>query len=137
MLWVRVLPPPPFFTLIEHLGTGFNIFLFFACFAGILFTSYWAIEAIKTVSERFKISETFIGSVFLSVGTSFPEFVNAIAAGIKDIDESSPVNARDSFYNITGANIWQVLFLSVVIGALAIYWKYRKKDDLEIITKIF
>lgn len=105
------------------------IFVFIFCFLGILVTAFWAIEAIKAVSEKFKLSETFIGAVFLSVGTSFPEFVNSIVAGVKDRIGNTPINSSKSFYNITGANIWQIVFLAVVMIGLAIAYKYRNKDE--------
>ncbi|WP_216082942.1 sodium:calcium antiporter [Candidatus Mycoplasma haematohominis] len=118
--------------------------LFILCFLGILVTAFWAIEAIKAVSDKFKLSETFIGAVFLSVGTSFPEFVNSLSAGWLDRSylggnaSTIPINSAESFYNITGANIWQVVFLAVVMIGLAIYYKIRKNDhDIQQMVDIF
>lgn len=111
------------------LSSSLSCIFFVFCFLGILVTSYWSIESIKAVAEKFKLSDTFVGAVFLSVGTSFPEFINSIVSGFSDRGQSSPKYAAYSFYNVTGANIWQVVFLSALIAIVALH--LRKKKILE------
>lgn len=111
---------------------------FLLCFVGIVITAYWSIESIKALAVKYKLSDTFVGALFLSVGTSFPEFINSIASGFIDRNTTHPTSALNSFYNVTGANIWQVVFLSVAIAIITINCAVKKKqEDLEQISTIF
>ncbi|OAL10736.1 sodium:calcium antiporter [Candidatus Mycoplasma haematobovis] len=113
-------------------------FAFLLCFIGIVITAYWSIESIKALAVKYKLSDTFVGALFLSVGTSFPEFINSIASGFHDKGQTNPTYALYSFYNVTGANIWQVVFLSVAIAVITINCAVKKKQqDLDQISTIF
>ncbi|AEW45051.2 sodium/calcium exchanger protein [Mycoplasma haemocanis str. Illinois] len=114
------------------------LFAFLSCFIGIIVTAYWSIESIKAISIKYKLSDTFVGAVFLSVGTSFPEFVNSIVSGFHDKYLEIPRYAMYSFYNVTGANTWQVVFLSVALSLITIKTLFQKKSkDIEDIQNIF
>lgn len=119
------------------LSTYLSYIFFVFCFLGILVTSYWSIESIKAVAEKFRLSDTFVGAVFLSVGTSFPEFINSIVSGFLDKGSNNPVYSAYSFYNVTGANIWQVVFLSALISIVSLHLSRKRDPGIQEIDSIF
>lgn len=96
----------------------------------VVYTSFIFVEIIKEISNRFDFSKTFIGSSVLAICTSLPELINAITAGIYDRKTPDCVAySINSFYNISGSNILQNVFLSVVLFFFGIYAISKQKFD--------
>ncbi|CBZ40408.1 Ca2+/Na+ antiporter [Mycoplasma suis KI3806] len=107
------------------------IFCFVYVSAGITALSFLFTESIKNVLERFKLSENFVGSSLLAMGTSLSETINAITAGIYDRGSGSNSHQNgemsfslNSLYNLTGANLVQIVFLAC---ATIFIWNRARK----------
>ncbi|RAO95214.1 sodium:proton exchanger [Mycoplasma wenyonii] len=109
--------------------------------AGVLTLSFLFSESIKGVLNRFNLSEKFVGSSLLATGTSFPEVINAITAGFYDRESSQKYKySIDSFYNLTGASLIQIIFLSglgIVLYHLTKKKKFAQSEYRGFITSTF
>ncbi|AGX89194.1 hypothetical protein [Mycoplasma parvum] len=126
------------------------LFTFLVVSGGIASLSFLFTESIKNILERFNLSEKFVGSSLLAIGTSLSETINAITAGFYDRKDGSSQTQNgqqfdmpfslNSLYNLTGANLVQIVFLAIVTLYI---WKRaykRKKDQIEckkFITSVF
>lgn len=76
----------------------------------VIFGSNITVDAATNIARTFGMSERFIGLTIVALGTSLPELVTSITAGIKK-------NADIAIGNIVGSNIFNILF---VIGTSAL-----------------
>lgn len=76
----------------------------------IIFGSNITVDAASNIARTFGMSERFIGLTIVALGTSLPELVTSITAGLKK-------NADIAIGNIVGSNVFNVLF---VIGTSAL-----------------
>lgn len=76
----------------------------------IIFGSNITVDAASNIARTFGMSERFIGLTIVALGTSLPELVTSITAGLKK-------NADIAIGNIVGSNIFNILF---VIGTSAL-----------------
>ena len=87
--------------------------LIFYTFAGIALTVIGAdylVRGASDIARNFGISETIIGLTIVAIGTSLPELMTAIIAGLKG-------EADLSLGNILGSNIYNIL---AILGVTAI-----------------
>ncbi len=72
--------------------------------AGIVFGSDISVDSATKLATIFGMSERFIGLTIVAFGTSLPELITSVTAGIKG-------NADIAIGNIVGSNIFNILFI--------------------------
>lgn len=76
----------------------------------IIFGSDLTVDSATKIAQTFGLSERFIGLTIIAFGTSLPELITSVTAGIKG-------NSDIAVGNIVGSNIFNILF---VIGTTAL-----------------
>lgn len=91
--------------------TGLHLFLLIiAGLAGIVIGSNLTIEGASGIASALGVSERMIGLTIVAFGTSLPELITSVTAGLKG-------KADLSVGNIIGSNIFNILF---VLGTTAL-----------------
>lgn len=70
----------------------------------VIFGSNITVDAATNIARTFGMSERFIGLTIVALGTSLPELVTSVTAGLKK-------NADIAIGNIVGSNIFNILFV--------------------------
>lgn len=83
--------------------------------AAIIFGSDITVDSATAIAEVFGVDDRIIGLTIVALGTSLPELVTSVTAGIKG-------NADIAVGNIVGSNIFNILF---VVGTTAIITPVR------------
>ena len=101
-----------------------QIILFFAGLAGLYFGAEWLVKGASRFASSFNIKPVVIGLTIVAFGTSTPELVTSVIAGIKHSSDIAMGNVIGS--NI--ANIGLILGLSAIVQPLKIDMKliYRE-----------
>lgn len=76
----------------------------------VIFGSNITVDAATNIARTFGMSERFIGLTIVALGTSLPELVTSVTAGLKK-------KADIAIGNIVGSNVFNILF---VIGSSAL-----------------
>lgn len=76
----------------------------------IILGSNFAVESATKMAQIFGLSERFIGLTIVALGTSLPELITSVTAGIKG-------KADIAIGNIVGSNIFNILF---VVGSASL-----------------
>ncbi len=87
--------------------------------AMVIFGSNITVDAATEIARTFGMSERFIGLTIVAFGTSLPELVTSVSAGIKK-------KADIAIGNIVGSNIFNILFV-IGISALITPVAYQAK----------
>lgn len=94
-----------------HSLSSFKITLFIlGGLVALYFGGKWTVDGAVSLARLFGLSEYFIGLTIVAVGTSLPELVTSVIAGIKG-------NADISIGNVVGSNIFNIFF---VLGLTAL-----------------
>ncbi len=88
------------------------IFIFLASLALMVKSADWLLESAERIGLAIGLSSFVVGVTIVSLGTSFPELITAIAAVLKNQGEIAPANAVGS--NV--ANILLVVGLAAIIA---------------------
>ena len=80
------------------------IFITLTGMAGIIFGSDITVDSATKLAEIFGMSDRLIGLTIVAFGTSLPELITSITAGIRG-------NADIAIGNIVGSNIFNILFI--------------------------
>lgn len=78
--------------------------------AAIILGSDISVKSATNIAEMFHISEAFIGLTIVAFGTSLPELITSVTAGLKGKDDIA-------VGNIVGSNLFNILF---VVGTTAL-----------------
>lgn len=86
-----------------------NLWLLLVMIAGglavIILGSNLTVDSASAIAERFGVGERVIGLTIVALGTSLPELVTSVTAGIKG-------NADIAVGNVIGSNILNILFVA-------------------------
>ncbi|KAB2835480.1 MAG: calcium/sodium antiporter [Candidatus Brocadia sp.] len=101
-----------------------QIVLLFAGLAGLYFGAEWLVRGASAFARSFHIKPVVIGLTIVAFGTSAPELVTSVTAGIKHLSDIAMGNVIGS--NI--ANIGLILGLSALVRPLAIDMKLLYRE---------
>ncbi len=101
-----------------------QIVLFFAGLAGLYFGAEWLVRGASRFARSFNIKPVVIGLTIVAFGTSTPELVTSVIAGIKHLNDIAMGNVIGS--NI--ANIGLILGLSALVRPLSIDMKLLYRE---------
>ena len=101
-----------------------QIVLFFAGLAGLYFGAEWLVKGASRFAASFNIKPVVIGLTIVAFGTSTPELVTSVMAGIKHLSDIAMGNIIGS--NI--ANIGLILGLSALVRPLTIDMKLLYRE---------
>ncbi|OOP56166.1 MAG: hypothetical protein AYP45_10515 [Candidatus Brocadia carolinensis] len=101
-----------------------QIILLFAGLAGLYFGAEWLVRGASRFARSFHIKPVVIGLTIVAFGTSAPELVTSITAGIKHLSDIAMGNVIGS--NI--ANIGLILGLSALVRPLSIDMKLLYRE---------
>lgn len=101
-----------------------QIVLLFAGLAGLYYGAEWLVRGASMFARTFHIKPVVIGLTIVAFGTSAPELVTSITAGIKHLSDIAMGNVIGS--NI--ANIGLILGLSALVRPLAIDMKLLYRE---------
>lgn len=101
-----------------------QIVLLFAGLAGLYFGAEWLVRGASRFARSFHIKPVVIGLTIVAFGTSAPELVTSITAGIKHLSDIAMGNVIGS--NI--ANIGLILGLSALVRPLSIDMKLLYRE---------
>lgn len=101
-----------------------QIVLLFAGLAGLYFGAEWLVRGASRFARSFHIKPVVIGLTIVAFGTSAPELVTSITAGIKHLGDIAMGNVIGS--NI--ANIGLILGLSALVRPLSIDMKLLYRE---------
>ncbi|MEP9410813.1 MAG: calcium/sodium antiporter [Candidatus Brocadia sp.] len=101
-----------------------QIILFFAGLAGLYFGAEWLVKGASRFARSFNIRPVVIGLTIVAFGTSTPELVTSVIAGIKHLSDIAMGNIIGS--NI--ANIGLILGLSALVRPLSIDMKLLYRE---------
>src|SRR3972149_12245730 len=101
-----------------------QIILFFAGLAGLYFGAEWLVKGASRFASSFNIKPVVIGLTIVAFGTSTPELVTSVIAGIKHSSDIAMGNVIGS--NI--ANIGLILGLSAIVQPLEIDMKLLYRE---------
>jgi len=95
----------------------------------LMFGSFQVVDSGLKISESFGLSQTLIGALFISLGTSLPEIVTSFSAFKKKNNELM-------IGNIVGSNLFNLLF---ILGIASVFSPitYISKFDLHLYAMIF
>jgi cation:H+ antiporter len=96
-----------------------NILLFFVGLAGLYFGAEWLVKGASRFARSFNLKPVVIGLTIVAFGTSTPELVTSVLAGIKHLNDIAIGNIVGS--NI--ANIGLILGLAALIQPLKVDMK--------------
>lgn len=100
-------------------------FLFvFAGLIGLWFGSDITVNSAKKIAEHLKMSVLFVGLIITSIGTSLPEIITNIIAGVNNLRgiESSGIGVG----NIIGSNISNIALILGIIAFFAVLHTTKK-----------
>ena len=105
---------------------------FIYLFLGLIFLMFGSFQVVDSglkISDSFGLSQTLIGALFISLGTSLPEIVTSFSAFKKKNNELM-------IGNIVGSNLFNLLF---VLGIASVFSPitYDSTFDLHLYTMIF
>ncbi|MCF6156850.1 MAG: calcium/sodium antiporter [Candidatus Brocadia sp.] len=101
-----------------------QIVLFFAGLGGLYFGAEWLVRGASRFARSFNIKPVVIGLTIVAFGTSTPELVTSVVAGMKHLSDIAMGNIIGS--NI--ANIGLILGLSALIRPLNIDMKLISRE---------
>lgn len=101
-----------------------QIVLLFAGLAGLYYGAEWLVRGASRFARSFQIKPVVIGLTIVAFGTSAPELVTSITAGIKHLSDIAMGNVIGS--NI--ANIGLILGLSALVRPLTIDMKLLYRE---------
>lgn len=101
-----------------------QIVLFFAGLGGLYFGAEWLVRGASRFARSFNIKPVVIGLTIVAFGTSTPELVTSVIAGIKHLSDIAMGNIIGS--NI--ANIGLILGLSALVRPLNIDMKLLSRE---------
>ncbi len=101
-----------------------QIVLFFAGLAGLYFGAEWLVKGASRFASSFNIKPVVIGLTIVAFGTSTPELVTSVIAGINHLSDIAIGNIIGS--NI--ANIGLILGLSALVRPLTIDMKLLYRE---------
>lgn len=98
--------------------------LFFAGLAGLYFGAEWLVRGASRFARSFNIKPVVIGLTIVAFGTSTPELVTSVIAGIRHLSDIAMGNIIGS--NI--ANIGLILGLSALVRPLSVDMKLLSRE---------
>lgn len=101
-----------------------QLFLLFAGLAGLYFGAEWLVGGASRFARSFQIKPVVIGLTIVAFGTSAPELVTSLTAGIKHMNDIAIGNIIGS--NI--ANIGLILGVSAIVHPLTIDMKLLYRE---------
>lgn len=101
-----------------------QLVLFFAGLAGLYFGAEWLVRGASKFARSFNIKPVVIGLTIVAFGTSTPELVTSVIAGIRQLSDIAMGNIIGS--NI--ANIGLILGLSALVRPLSIDMKLLYRE---------
>lgn len=101
-----------------------QIILFFAGLAGLYFGAEWLVRGASRFARSFNIKPVVIGLTIVAFGTSTPELVTSVIAGIRHLSDIAMGNIIGS--NI--ANIGLILGLSALVRPLSVDMKLLYRE---------
>ncbi|GAN33735.1 MAG: sodium:calcium antiporter [Candidatus Brocadia sp. AMX2] len=101
-----------------------QIMLFFVGLGGLYFGAEWLVRGASRFARSFNIKPVVIGLTIVAFGTSTPELVTSVMAGIKHLSDIAMGNIIGS--NI--ANIGLILGLSALVRPLSIDMKLLYRE---------
>ncbi|MFN3532039.1 MAG: calcium/sodium antiporter [Candidatus Brocadia sp.] len=101
-----------------------QIMLFFAGLAGLYFGAEWLVKGASRFARSFNIKPVVIGLTIVAFGTSTPELVTSVIAGIRHLSDIAMGNIIGS--NI--ANIGLILGLSALVRPLSVDMKLLYRE---------
>ncbi|MBU6391916.1 MAG: calcium/sodium antiporter [Planctomycetota bacterium] len=101
-----------------------QIILFLAGLAGLYFGAEWLVKGASRFARSFNIRPIVIGLTIVAFGTSMPELVTSVVAGIKHLSDIAVGNIVGS--NI--ANIGLILGLAAIVQPLTIDMRLLSRE---------
>lgn len=102
----------------------FQIILFFIGLAGLYFGAEWLVRGASRFARSFNIKPVVIGLTIVAFGTSTPELVTSVIAGVRHLNDIAIGNIVGS--NI--ANIGLILGLSALVQPLKVNMKLISRE---------
>ncbi|GAB4285242.1 MAG: calcium/sodium antiporter [Candidatus Dojkabacteria bacterium] len=96
-----------------------DLIILLASLALVIFSANILIEGASSVAKRFKVSDLVIGLTIVAFGTSLPEMVVSILAGVKG-------NAELTVGNAIGSNITNIL---LILGLTSIIYPVKIRNN--------
>jgi len=98
--------------VVHKRSLGRSALMIFGGLIGLYFGGVWVVEGAVFAARQFGLSELFISSTIVAIGTSLPELITSIsAARKKDVDLA--------IGNVVGSNIFNVFW---ILGASALIY---------------
>lgn len=105
--------------------------------AGLYFGSGYVVESAKNIAEKLKISHTLVGLTIISIGTSIPEIMTNLFAGLK-VRSGMAASGIAIGTNI-GSDIMQITFIlgvTALLGTMYATKKLLRRDFMMVLFSI-